>query len=99
MRRIRTPYFAESDLLRCRTRFVPPQPNEPHIVYDGDPKTVLKALEGTARLQGRQVRLRGWLGRVELLPGRVRFGVAVLTGCDEVFPVPAAADPLARDPS
>ncbi|MGW0935376.1 AAA family ATPase [Streptomyces sp. NPDC002666] len=45
-------YFAESDLLRYRTRFVPPQPNEPHVVYDGDPETVLKALEGTARLQG-----------------------------------------------
>ncbi|MEU1439700.1 AAA family ATPase, partial [Streptomyces sp. NPDC005786] len=46
-------YFAESDLLRYRTRFVPPQPNEPHVVYDGDPETVLKALEGTARLRGR----------------------------------------------
>lgn len=46
-------YFAESDLLRYRTRFVPPQSNEPHVVYDGDPETVLKALEGTARLRGR----------------------------------------------
>ncbi|MFJ8086059.1 AAA family ATPase [Streptomyces sp. NPDC096205] len=38
-------YFAESDLLRYRTRFVPPEPDEPHIVYNGDPESVLKALE------------------------------------------------------
>ncbi|XUZ26315.1 AAA family ATPase [Streptomyces sp. RMIT01] len=38
-------YFAESDLLRYRTRFIPPQPNEPHIVYNGDLGPVLKALE------------------------------------------------------
>ncbi|MDT0378548.1 ATP-binding protein [Streptomyces sp. DSM 42041] len=38
-------YFAESDLLRYRNRFVPPGVDEPHMVYDGDPRTVLKALE------------------------------------------------------
>lgn len=38
-------YFAESDLLRYRTRFVPPEPDEPHLVYNGDPDSVLKALE------------------------------------------------------
>jgi predicted kinase len=38
-------YFAESDLIRYRTRFVPPTPNEPHLVYNGDPDSVLKALE------------------------------------------------------
>ncbi|MFF8864337.1 AAA family ATPase [Streptomyces sp. NPDC015139] len=38
-------YFAESDLLRYRTRFVPPEPGEPHMVYNGDPESVLKALE------------------------------------------------------
>ncbi|MFD0380664.1 AAA family ATPase [Streptomyces sp. NPDC127112] len=37
-------YFAESDLLRYRTRFVPPESEEPHLVYDGDPESVLKAL-------------------------------------------------------
>ncbi|MFF0429379.1 AAA family ATPase [Streptomyces sp. NPDC004520] len=38
-------YFSESDLLRYRNRFVPPQPSEPHLVYAGDPETVLEALE------------------------------------------------------
>ena len=38
-------YFAESDLLRYRTRFIPPVPDEPHLVYNGDPESVLKALE------------------------------------------------------
>ncbi|MET8166856.1 ATP-binding protein [Streptomyces sp. NPDC005329] len=38
-------YFAETDLLRYRTRFVPPEPDEPHLVYDGDPESVLKALQ------------------------------------------------------
>ncbi|MFF1441475.1 AAA family ATPase [Streptomyces sp. NPDC058295] len=37
-------YFAETDLLRYRTRFVPPAPDEPHLVYDGDPESVLKTL-------------------------------------------------------
>ncbi|MEU6368064.1 hypothetical protein ABZ876_20535 [Streptomyces sp. NPDC046931] len=37
--------FAESDLLRYGTRFVPPQPDEPHVLYNGDPASVLKALD------------------------------------------------------
>ncbi|MFI9118746.1 AAA family ATPase [Streptomyces bikiniensis] len=37
-------YFAESDLLRYRNRFVPPEPSEPHLVYDGEPESVLKTL-------------------------------------------------------
>lgn len=44
-------YFSESDLARYRTRFVPPQADEPHVLYTGDPGSVLKALEGTG-LQG-----------------------------------------------
>lgn len=42
-------YFAESDLLRYRTRFVPPEPDEPHLVYNGDPESVLKALDEAAQ--------------------------------------------------
>ncbi|MDQ0713231.1 putative kinase [Streptomyces luteogriseus] len=38
-------YFAESDLQRYRTRFVPPEPDEPHLKYDGDPAAVIAALE------------------------------------------------------
>ncbi|MFJ6568975.1 AAA family ATPase [Streptomyces sp. NPDC091292] len=38
-------YFSESDLIRYRTRFVPPGPDEPHLVYNGDPESVLKALD------------------------------------------------------
>ncbi|MEV8562233.1 ATP-binding protein [Streptomyces sp. NPDC051917] len=38
-------YFAESDLVRYRSRFVPPEPDEPHLVYSGNPDSVLKALE------------------------------------------------------
>lgn len=38
-------YFEESDLLRYRTRFVPPEPGEPHLAYDGNPESVIKALE------------------------------------------------------
>lgn len=38
-------YFSESDLLRYQTRFVPPESDEPHLVYNGDPSSVLKALE------------------------------------------------------
>ncbi|WP_395513634.1 AAA family ATPase [Streptomyces racemochromogenes] len=37
-------YFEESDLLRYRSRFVPPEPDEPHLVYDGDPESLLKAV-------------------------------------------------------
>ncbi|MGW2471865.1 AAA family ATPase [Streptomyces sp. NPDC001665] len=38
-------YFAESDLQRYRTRFVPPTPEEPHLLYAGDPADVLMALQ------------------------------------------------------
>ncbi|MFF0782370.1 AAA family ATPase [Streptomyces sp. NPDC003720] len=37
-------YFAESDLIRYRKRFVAPMPDEPHLVYDGDPESVFKTL-------------------------------------------------------
>jgi hypothetical protein len=37
-------YFSESDLQRYRTRFIPPEPDEPHLSYDGDPATLLAAL-------------------------------------------------------
>lgn len=46
-------YFAESDLLRYRTRFVPPEADEPHLTYNGDPESVLKALDGAAQ-QGKR---------------------------------------------
>lgn len=38
-------YFAESDLQRYRTRFFPPQEDEPHLLYDGNPEAVIAALE------------------------------------------------------
>ncbi|MFJ7195334.1 MULTISPECIES: AAA family ATPase [unclassified Streptomyces] len=38
-------FFSESDLARYRKRFIPPQADEPHIVYGGDPDSVLKALK------------------------------------------------------
>jgi predicted kinase len=37
-------YFSESDLLRYRERFIPPGPSEPHLSYDGDPESVVRAL-------------------------------------------------------
>ncbi|MFH8729414.1 AAA family ATPase [Streptomyces termitum] len=37
-------YFSESDLQRYRTRFFPPGAEEPHVLYDGDPSTVIHAL-------------------------------------------------------
>ncbi|MFI6037505.1 AAA family ATPase [Streptomyces sp. NPDC051315] len=37
-------YFSESDLRRYRTRFVPPQSDEPHLTYNGDPADVIAAL-------------------------------------------------------
>ncbi|MEV5874354.1 AAA family ATPase [Streptomyces sp. NPDC052101] len=40
-------YFSESDLQRYRTRFVPPESDEPHVTYDGDPKAVIAALDTT----------------------------------------------------
>lgn len=39
-------FFSESDLQRYRTRFFPPEAEEPHVVYGGDPETVFVALEG-----------------------------------------------------
>ncbi|MFG2820251.1 AAA family ATPase [Kitasatospora sp. NPDC048365] len=41
-------YFSESDLQRYRTRFIPPGPGEPHLLYDGDAATVVAALEGSS---------------------------------------------------
>ena len=38
-------YFSESDLQRYRTRFVPPEADEPHIMYDGDPAGLIAALD------------------------------------------------------
>ncbi|MEU3508785.1 ATP-binding protein [Streptomyces longwoodensis] len=40
-------YFSESDLQRYRTRFVPPEADEPHVLYDGDPAAVIAALEAS----------------------------------------------------
>ncbi|MFJ7626469.1 AAA family ATPase [Streptomyces sp. NPDC097595] len=37
-------YFAESDLQRYRNRFIPPTPDEPHLVYEGDAAAVIEAL-------------------------------------------------------
>lgn len=44
-------YFSESDLIRYRTRFVPPASDEPHLIYNGDLESVLKALEEDATPQ------------------------------------------------
>jgi predicted kinase len=38
-------YFSESDLQRYRTRFVPPESDEPHLMYSGDPAPVLAGLD------------------------------------------------------
>ncbi|MEE1771680.1 ATP-binding protein [Streptomyces sp. JV185] len=38
-------FFSESDLARYRTRFIPPQADEPHIVYGSGPDSVLKVLK------------------------------------------------------
>ncbi|MFJ3043860.1 AAA family ATPase [Streptomyces tendae] len=38
--------FSEEDLLRHAGRFSPPTDDEPHIVYDGRPASVLAALQG-----------------------------------------------------
>lgn len=38
-------YFSENDLKRYRTRFIPPQDDEPHLLYEGDATAVLAALE------------------------------------------------------
>ncbi|MFE6520911.1 AAA family ATPase [Streptomyces sp. NPDC057794] len=39
--------FSEEDLLRHAGRFSPPTADEPHILYDGHPETVLAALRRT----------------------------------------------------
>ncbi|MFH8465360.1 AAA family ATPase [Streptomyces sp. NPDC017991] len=41
-------YFAESDLQRYRTRFVPPRADEPHLLYDGDTSTLFAALRAAS---------------------------------------------------
>ncbi|MGQ4431026.1 AAA family ATPase [Streptomyces sp. SAS_260] len=38
-------FFSESDLQRYRARFIPPQADEPHLLYEGDPSVVIAALE------------------------------------------------------
>jgi predicted kinase len=38
-------YFAESDLQRYRKRFFPPQADEPHFLYKGDPVATTAAIE------------------------------------------------------
>ena len=38
-------FFSESDPQRYRARFIPPQADEPHLLYEGDPSVVIAALE------------------------------------------------------
>jgi predicted kinase len=38
-------YFSENDLQRYRTRFIPPEAGEPHLLYDGDPAVMIAAME------------------------------------------------------
>ncbi|MET8078752.1 ATP-binding protein [Streptomyces sp. NPDC005303] len=38
-------YFSESDLQRYRTRFIPPQADEPHFLYQGDTAAVITAMD------------------------------------------------------
>jgi len=40
-------YFSEEDLLRFQGRFVPPGPDEPHVVYCGDPDALIPILLGS----------------------------------------------------
>ncbi len=40
-------YFSESDLQRYRTRFVPPQADEPYLLYEDDPADVIAAMEAS----------------------------------------------------
>jgi hypothetical protein len=37
--------FSESALQRYRTRFIPPEADEPHLTYHGDPEGVIAELE------------------------------------------------------
>nr|WP_055531232.1 ATP-binding protein [Streptomyces graminilatus] len=41
-------YFSEADLLRFQGRFVPPGPDEPHMIYSGDPEALMPVLLGSA---------------------------------------------------
>ncbi|MGW6911574.1 AAA family ATPase [Streptomyces sp. NPDC054940] len=38
-------YFSESDLQRYRTRFIPPQAAEQHLLFNGDPTVVFAVLD------------------------------------------------------
>ncbi|WP_405967406.1 ATP-binding protein [Streptomyces sp. NBC_00015] len=38
-------YFSESDLQRYRSRFIPPEADEPHLLYEGDPAEVFALLD------------------------------------------------------
>jgi predicted kinase len=40
-------YFSETDLQRYRARFVPPEADEAHVLYDGDPAAVIAALQAS----------------------------------------------------
>ncbi|WP_392671749.1 AAA family ATPase [Streptomyces sp. LN785] len=40
-------YFLESDLQRYRTRFIPPQADEPHLFYEGDTADVIAVMEAS----------------------------------------------------
>ncbi|MFJ3775145.1 AAA family ATPase [Streptomyces sp. NPDC090075] len=40
-------YFSESDLQRYRSRFSPPQSDEPHLLYTGDAADVIAAMEAS----------------------------------------------------
>nr|WP_235029285.1 ATP-binding protein [Streptomyces sp. 3213.3] len=40
-------FFSESDLQRYRARFIPPQADEPHLLYEGDASVVIEALEAS----------------------------------------------------
>ncbi|MFJ9122094.1 AAA family ATPase [Streptomyces sp. NPDC102394] len=40
-------YFSENDLQRYRTRFIPPQEGEPHLLYKGDTAAVIMAVEAS----------------------------------------------------
>ncbi|WP_405583829.1 AAA family ATPase [Streptomyces sp. NBC_01190] len=41
-------YFSESDLKRYRNRFVPPQTDEPHLLYEGDASALLAVLDAAS---------------------------------------------------
>ncbi|MFF5006964.1 AAA family ATPase [Streptomyces phaeochromogenes] len=41
-------YFAESDLQRYRTRFFPPEADEPHLQYNGDASALITALSAAS---------------------------------------------------